>query len=633
MTIAALLRNRSIVAKTLKQPELGYTRYFVVRRARRLIELNPALADPRRKSDLSDAGTVTAAGLIAAELPRVRAARDEIWRRARTDPEHLSLAMATIRERVSTRPPANDPRLMRRRLVATIVYAAAAQDVTLADPANIERLHRLTDRRLRTTERMLYDVGRADHRRFTAQARTQPGGPWPDGLERIFEYPRVPQSLFLAACHPDATTGRCAAPMNEWYMRGSEHLHGPIRTNIGTRAAWRAAGSSYNLYYTDGHLPDVETAIEALFTPSADYLQRNLIFCDHVIHALHLEALVFSRRKRGVAPGWLGADRAGKPAGWIRLYAPFVDGRFLGGVKEPAYFESSPVREADLQPGDHVIVYNHPAYQHATVAGVWRLENAIVVQSHPSLRMQGHGSRVYDKPGMWRTMIGLFNRELTRRRADVDGLAVVRGDRPNRVEVDSVARLRVGMRVEIADRRTDVVLAADRRITAIDHAGRLVTYDGADVAATPGLVLRRPRATAGGVTSIDVEGWVTLRRRTPPAASAYAPRHRRADWYLTWAGDEEEKAIRLDPARRDFVRVHQLVEYEEDPTVSGTSTRGWFPLWVPALNKKRPVRKNGLIAATEPLIVKPATIAGWTWFFDPKPENRDLVPVLRPREL
>ena len=378
--------------------------------------------------------------------------------------------------------------------------------------------------------------------------------------------------------------------------------------------------------------------------PSTDYLQRNLLFCDHAIHALHLEALVFSRRKRGQAAGWLGAERAGKPPGWVRIFyqffSPFsVPERFLGSPAEPLHFEPDSAREADLQPGDHLIVYNHPAYEHATVAGVWRLENAVVVQSHPKLLMQGHGSRVSSKGGMWSAMLKLFNTELERRRADVDGVAVVPTDGPNQLEVGSadwrrVGKhwLRVGMRVDIANRRTDAVVAGDRRITAIDFRRRKVTYDGPAVAVTPGLVLRHPRTITAGVESIRVEHSVEIRRRTSPTSSAFTPSHRRADWYLTWSGDKEEQAVRLDPARRDFVRTHQLVEYEEDPGVPTTRTRGWFPLWRPALRGKRPVRRNGLISATDPVIVKPEHIAGWTWFLDPDPTKRDLVPVVRPRE-
>ena len=99
MTIAALLRNRSLVPDKLDRLERGYTKDFVERRARRLIELNPGMEDPARKGDLSAAATATAATLLASELPRVRTSRDEIWRRVRNDPDHLSLSMATIRKR------------------------------------------------------------------------------------------------------------------------------------------------------------------------------------------------------------------------------------------------------------------------------------------------------------------------------------------------------------------------------------------------------------------------------------------------------------------------------------------------------------------------------------------------------
>jgi hypothetical protein len=53
---------------------------------------------------------------------------------------------------------------------------------------------------------------------------------------------------------------------------------------------------------------------------------------------------------------------------------------------------------------------------------------------------------------------------------------------------------------------------------------------------------------------------------------------------------------------------------------------------VPALHRRQPVLKDGLIAATKPLVVRPEHIAGWNWFLDPDPAKRDVVPVLRPRE-
>ena len=97
MTIAALLRNRSVVSKKLRSPSSGTREDFVRRRARRLIELHPGMEDPARKGDLSAAATAIAATQLPKELPRVRAARNEIAKRIRTDPDHLGLSMATIR--------------------------------------------------------------------------------------------------------------------------------------------------------------------------------------------------------------------------------------------------------------------------------------------------------------------------------------------------------------------------------------------------------------------------------------------------------------------------------------------------------------------------------------------------------
>jgi len=639
MPVADLIRDARVVSPTLKGEERTTVIDFVRRRVRALIDATPALGDPGRPGDITAAATPVLATRLTTELPKVKAAHATIWGRVRTDPGHLALNPAVIRKRVSTRPPAKDARAMRKRLVRSIVYQAAARDITLAETANVERLHRICDRRLRITERMLYDVGRADHRSWSrTQINANKGGPWVDGLDRLFEYPRVPQHFFLGACSPDPSTGVCAVPMAEWHLRGSEHLIGPIRTNPGTTAAWRPNASDpaniddYDLLYTTGHLPTAVAAIEGMFTPSPDYLKRNLLFCDHTIHALHLEALVFARRKRGAPTTWLDAEMATKPARWLRINVPFWDGeRFLAGQAEPAHFEYLQVREADLQVGDHLIVYNHPAYDNATIAGVWRLENAVVVQTHPGLRMQGHGSRVYTKGGMWRTMVYLFNAELERRRADVEGLAAVRADGPNRVTVNSVRNLRVGMRIEIAHPVTDTVLASNRLITAINHSTRVVTYDGADVTATTAHVLRRPRFSVGAFEAISVDG-IQMIRRVPAVASDYAGRHRRADWYLGWIADAEEDAIRLDPARAAFVKTHQLVEYTRETIEGVTPTLGWFPLWRPTLRGGSPIRSGGKIAATDPVVVAANHIAGWTWFFDPDPAKRDLVPVIRPRE-
>lgn len=63
-------------------------------------------------------------------------------------------------------------------------------------------------------------------------------------------------------------------------------------------------------------------------------------------------------------------------------------------------------------------------------------------------------------------------------------LCAVTADGANTVTVDSVQYLRVNMIVDIVDSTNDTVLATARTITAINVSTKVVTYNGADVAAT-----------------------------------------------------------------------------------------------------------------------------------------------------
>lgn len=65
-------------------------------------------------------------------------------------------------------------------------------------------------------------------------------------------------------------------------------------------------------------------------------------------------------------------------------------------------------------------------------------------------------------------------------------LCEITADGSNTVTVDNLQYLRVGMYVDIVNKSSDAVLAANRKITAINTSTRVVTYDGADATATPG---------------------------------------------------------------------------------------------------------------------------------------------------
>lgn len=63
-------------------------------------------------------------------------------------------------------------------------------------------------------------------------------------------------------------------------------------------------------------------------------------------------------------------------------------------------------------------------------------------------------------------------------------LAAVTADGANTVTVDSVQYLRINMRIDLINSTNDAVLASNRTISAINDTTKVVTYSGADVAAT-----------------------------------------------------------------------------------------------------------------------------------------------------
>jgi hypothetical protein len=421
--------------------------------------------------------------------------------------------------------------------------------------------------------------------------------------------------------------------MQDWAEFGSTHLRGPVRANPSVRTSWRPApGNEVELDYAPTSGVTAVAAIQRLFQPSPDFLSRNLLYCDNAIHALHLEALVFAMTKRGAGTAWLDDAVSAGGDKWLRVHFQFGNPqRFLGGSREPDFFEHVTVRQADLQVGDHLIVYNHPAYAKATSGGVWKLENALVVQTFPALLLQGHGTVPHTQGAIWNVMLRYFKDELALRRADVEGLARVVRFAPNAVIVDRSAYFWPGLTVDIVrDDMGEAVLAAN--VTVVSVSGRMVRYAGASVSATTPHRVRRARGTAFDDRRESVIG-ADVVRRVATAASEYDGIHQRADWYLTWKADEQEEAIRNDPARAAFVRERQLIEYTRERVSGKTVTIGWFPLWQPSKQRGSPPRRNGKIVSTEPVTVDPRQIAGWTFFFDADPAKRDRVPVIRPREL
>jgi hypothetical protein len=644
-----LLKDRDIISASLGREERLFAENFVARRVRLLIDANPSFNNPARPGDLTDIATKGVGFALVKEIPLVRSALAAIQTRVKADANngvHLPVDSSATK-RVRDKPPAGNAASTRQRLLLSIVYQATAWDIRFAEPSNLERLHKVCDRRLRLVERMLYEVGRSADRAWGNKPPA--AGPWPDGLDRAFEYPRVPRRIFQATCQPDEKD-TCKAPMDSWHLGDDNTIVGPLQTNPSTTARWRQGkDENYALEFTpqDPAKPKAVDAIAELFTRSPDFLKRNLMYCDHTIHALHLEALVFAESKRRAAgdTAWLDGVVATKPAGWLRLHHPLVSpgalqpsgGKFLAGSGEPDFFHHLNVRPSELQVGDHLIVYNHPAYEHTTLHGAWRLENAVVVQTTPTLLVQGHGSPIMSIATAKAHMLKLFLGALESCRAALRPLAKVAASTgTNSVKVHSTSALRVDMSIDIIDRDTEVSIAQRRRITKIDARARTVEFNGAAVTATAKHGLRRAHLTqfAGKFDSVQLNAPTTsndifLLRRVDPANSRFAAGSRDGDWHVAWVANDREEKIRVDPKRAEFVKKTHFIDYTRETDGTNTLTVGWFPLYEPVKRNGKPEMKDGKIVGVVPISIGADNIAAWTWFADPD-ANTANVPVVRP---
>ena len=247
----------------------------------------------------------------------------------------------------------------------------------------------------------------------------------------MFEYPRLPAARpFTGLCKAPTGTTTCSATgqMSGWEKRVGGQFKHDLQLNPTANPRWKRAREFF-LKQPGDPMP----AVRDLFTPSKRFDKRNFLMCDHVIDVLHLEALARVKSKRDSNTTWFKAITDVESDGWLRIIHPsLVDDvpggvAFLVGEREPRFFERKKIPVGEPEVGDHVIVYNHPAYDKVKEAvDVWRLENALVVATSPRLMLQGHGTNplpftstwtipVKDKatqePSMRLNMLGLFNRK------------------------------------------------------------------------------------------------------------------------------------------------------------------------------------------------------------------------------
>jgi Domain of unknown function (DUF4157)/Protein-glutamine gamma-glutamyltransferase len=162
-------------------------------------------------------------------------------------------------------------------------------------------------------------------------------------------------------------------------------------------------------------------AIAYLFTPQPPY-KRALLHCDYLISLVNFMSLADSIgpdefNKRIAA---FGADKIVLKTNLlmdlnISTFERDPKGEFTKTAKKGlgSMQRVSPSSEADLVIGDHVIFYNHVAYDiiNANVGNAWRLENAVLVSKYKNKDVfLGHGSGYKTADQMHEKLAEEFNK-------------------------------------------------------------------------------------------------------------------------------------------------------------------------------------------------------------------------------
>jgi hypothetical protein len=338
---------------------------------------------------------------------------------------------------------------LRKNWVEAIVWRAAGIHQELWTPGfQNTALDELLDHRLRIVERMKYNVtaGATIGERGT-MVFSSPTSGWVDGYRlRLFEYPRIKvriagqkiPSSFIAdpyASPPKQrwTTFDAAGQKDWWYkddadgrLLWNEPPYDGVRFPPRLKPAPGADFSqlpgvatpndvaNYRLRMTPPVGTPASAVVDQLFPGSelTDSWDRSWLFCDHVIAALHIEALRFAKHRREQSDATFDSilTTHASPPGYISLDAlvgntstPVNVPELMADQSDTKFFINDLVPEPDLEVGDHIIMWNCFAYSYVS-EGDWRLENTLImdVDSDPitggqhrnQLAMQGHGTQI-----------------------------------------------------------------------------------------------------------------------------------------------------------------------------------------------------------------------------------------------
>ena len=341
------------------------------------------------------------------------------------------------------------PVVRRRRYVFGLVWSLCRNDPSLQgdDNASRERLMGHVSRRLRKIERMRYYVSVEYDRAWRDRDNSE--GRWFDHhVMRLFEYPQVNDSARFrhilgtppAGTPPDAPQWKLSG--NMWITKArpspTASVYWDVTENDAKDFVLNAKGRANPVaailsFFEAANPEDFADFPSNRKKGWRQFSSRTWNYCDRVIHILHLEEWLYEifRLAGGSIDNWkeptspsntvLTAALADPTKGpdYIRvaLVQSATNAKFVGsGSDADMGFEKKEIRVDELQLGDHLVQWNHPAYS-ALSDEPFRLENSLVVdfkgtELPQGIIVQGHGMDPVSFGDMQATMIDRFNENL-----------------------------------------------------------------------------------------------------------------------------------------------------------------------------------------------------------------------------
>jgi hypothetical protein len=221
---------------------------------------------------------------------------------------------------------------------------------------------------------------------------------------RAFEYPNKPAAK---RCLPNNEGGQRSNPR---VNKEAEPYWGPVQ--------YDSRGSYFFELKDDTGRNNAYRALTTLFKPQHSICDMTLIHCDYLASVVHFRAFAEtigveafnSRVKSRLIPmtlkwnGFTDLERTG----WSRP------------LEAVSLQEVRPLSEEDLVIGDHVIFWNHRAYDliNEKTKNAWRLENAILIDKRRNEDIfLGHGSGRKAGKGMLQKLAREYNEVVGKARA------------------------------------------------------------------------------------------------------------------------------------------------------------------------------------------------------------------------